>query len=98
MLTMADPHRLIREYIKAFNERRFEVAALMRPEGYVRSARMATGTFPDLRLEALNIEERGDSIFEFDPAATRTQAGDWDAGPVGTLKASGLTYVQDLIG
>jgi len=105
---MDDAHRLIREYIKAFNERRFEDAARMLtpdavlqhrpsagemkgPEGYVQSARMATGTFPDLRIEILKVEERGDAIFELDLSATGTQVGDWDAGSVGTLKASGAT-------
>jgi predicted ester cyclase len=59
------------------------------PEGYLESARMATTSFPDLRLQILRVEQRGDTIVEIDLVATGTLDGDWSAGALGTLKATG---------
>jgi hypothetical protein len=62
---------------------------LQGPHGYVESARMATATFPDLHLEVLRVERRGDTVVEVDVRAVGTQAGDWVAGELGTVKATG---------
>ena len=59
------------------------------PEGYLASARQAIASFPDLRLQIIRVEQRGDTIVEVDVFATGTLAGDWDAGPIGRLKATG---------
>jgi predicted ester cyclase len=59
------------------------------PEGYLESARQATTSFPDLRLQILHVEQRGDTIVEIDVSATGTLLGDWTAGALGTLKATG---------
>ena len=64
-------------------------APLKGREGYLTSAGMATTSFPDIRLEIVNIEQRGDTIFEVQLTATGTHAGDWAAGDMGTLKATG---------
>ena len=59
------------------------------PEGYLESARQATTSFPDLRFQILHVEQRGDTIVEIDVSATGTLLGDWTAGALGTLKATG---------
>ena len=59
------------------------------PEGYLESARMAIGSFPDIRLEILHLEQRGDTIVEIDISATGTHLGDWISDTLGTLKATG---------
>jgi predicted ester cyclase len=59
------------------------------PEGYVASARQATASFPDLRLQIIRVEQRGDTIVEIDVNATGTLEGDWDAGSIGRLRATG---------
>jgi ketosteroid isomerase-like protein len=105
---MADLRLMIREYYKAFNERRLQDSAAMftddaviqhrprseplkGPDGYIASAHQAFGTFPDLQLEVLQIEQRGDTIFDVDVSATGTHVGDWTAESLGTLKATGQT-------
>ena len=59
------------------------------PDGYLASARMAIGSFPDLRLQILRVEQRGDTIAEIDLSATGTHMGDWTAETLGTVKATG---------
>ena len=59
------------------------------PGGYLESARMAIASFPDLRLQILRVEQRGDTIVEVDVLATGTLEGDWAAGALVTLKATG---------
>jgi ketosteroid isomerase-like protein len=103
---MSNQHLLIREYYKAFNERRFADAAdlfthdaviqhrpdgapLKGPEGYLESARTTVAMFPDIQIEILHIEQRGDTIVEVDLTATGTHRGDWDMGALGVLKADG---------
>ena len=103
---MSNPHLLIREYYRAFNERRFDDAAdlfthdaviqhrpdgapLKGPEGYLESARATVAMFPDLQIQILHIEQRGDTIVEVDLTATGTHRGDWNMGALGILKADG---------
>ena len=102
---MSDIEALIARYYTAFNERRFSESAdmfsvdaeiqhrpnvpLRGPEGYVTSARMATTSFPDIRLEVISVSRRGDTIVEVELLATGTHAADWTAEGVGTLRASG---------
>lgn len=103
---MADAHLLIREYYKAFNERRFADAAdlftvdatiqhrpdgvvLRGPDGYLESARATLAIFPDIQIQILHVEQRGDTIVEVDLSATGTHRGDWNMGALGVLKASG---------
>jgi hypothetical protein len=59
------------------------------PEGYLASARQALGTFPDLQLQILHVEQRGDTIAEVDLSATGTHTGDWTSDTLGTVKATG---------
>jgi hypothetical protein len=103
---MADTHLLIREYYRAFNERRFNDASDLftvdaiiqhRPdgvtqtgrEGYLESSRATLAIFPDIQIEILHVEQRGDTIVEIDLSAIGTHMGDWDMGALGVLKASG---------
>ena len=59
------------------------------PEGYLESARMAIDSFPNIRLQILHVEQRGDTVVEIDISATGTHLGGWTAGQLGTLKATG---------
>ncbi len=103
---MGNAHLLIREYYKAFNERRFDDAAdlfsfdaviqhrpdggtLKGPEGYLESARATVAIFPDIQIQILHVEQRGDTIVEVDLVATGTHKGDWNMGALGILKATG---------
>lgn len=105
---MSDAHTLIREYYKAFNERRFAEAAelftddaviqhrpdgvqLKGPEGYLESSRATIAIFPDIQIQILHVEQRGDTIVEVDLSATGTHQGDWNMGALGVLKASGTS-------
>ena len=105
---MGDAHLLIREYYKAFNERRFDDAAdlfsldaviqhrpdgvlLTGPEGYLESARATIAAFPDIKIQILHVEQRGDTIVEVDLSATGTHQGDWNMGALGVLKANRKT-------
>ena len=104
---MPDIDALIARYYAAFNERRFSDAAdlvasdaeiqhrpnvpLRGPEGYMTSARMATTTFPDLRLDVASVSRHGDTIVEVELVATGTHAADWTAEGDGTIKASNTT-------
>jgi len=105
---MTDIDALIARYYLAFNERRFNDAAemfsddaqlqhrsnvpLRGPGGYLSSARSATTSFPDLRLEVVSVKQHGDTIFEVDLIATGRHTGDW-TGDAGTVKATGETKV-----
>ena len=98
--------QMIRDYYKAFNERRFEDAAalytadaviqhrpdgspLKGPEGYIESSRLTMAVAPDLQLQVLRVEQRGDTIVEIDVLATGTHQGDWNMGALGVAKATG---------
>jgi hypothetical protein len=104
---MSSAHLLIREYYRAFNERRFNDAAELftfdavvqhrpdgvpwkGPEGYLESARATIAIFPELQIQILHVEQRGDTIVEVDLSATGTHEGDWNMGALGTLKSDGL--------
>jgi len=106
---MPDAHILIREYYKAFNERRFDdaaelftadapiehlPAALTRrgPGGYLDSARAAVAAFPDLHLQIVRVEQRGDTICEVDVLCTGTHEGEWSMGTLGPFKPSGRRH------
>ena len=103
---MSNAHMLIREYYRAFNERRFNDAADLfaddaviqhrpdgvlqtGPEGYLESSRSTVAIFPDLQIQILHVEQRGDTIVEVDLSATGTHQGDWNMGALGILKADG---------
>ena len=103
---MPTAHLLIREYYKAFNERRFDDAAelftadaviqhrpdgslLTGPAGYLESVRATMAIFPDIQIQILHVEQRGDTIVELDLSATGTHKGDWNMGALGILKADG---------
>ena len=107
---MPSAHLLIREYYKAFNERRFEDAAelfsfdaviqhrpdgvlLKGPDGYLESVQATIAIFPDIQIQILHVEQRGDTIVEVDLTATGTHQGDWNMGALGTLKADGLEKI-----
>ena len=50
---------------------------------------MATTSFPDIRLDVVEVTWRGDTVAEVELLATGTHASDWAADGIGTLKASG---------
>jgi predicted ester cyclase len=100
---VSDAHLLIRDYYKAFNERRFGDAAemftedavlehlpsaqqLRGPAGYFESARAAVAAFPDLSLQIVHVEQRGDTICEVDVLCTGTHEGEWKMGNLGPFK------------
>jgi len=105
---MPDAHLLIREYYDAFNERRFDDAAelftddaavehlparpLLGPNGYLESARSAVAAFPDLQLQIVHVEQRGDTICEVDVLCTGTHEGEWSMGTLGPLKPTGRRH------
>jgi hypothetical protein len=103
---ISNAHLLIREYYRAFNERRLNDAAELftfdavvqhrpdgvawtGPEGYLESAHATIAIFPDLEIQILHVEQRGDTIVEVDLSATGTHQGDWNMGALGILKADG---------
>ena len=59
------------------------------PEGYLESARATIAIFPDLQIQILRVERRGDTVVEVDLSATGTHQGDWNMGALGVLKANG---------
>ena len=59
------------------------------PEGYLDSARAAVAAFPDLHLQIVHVEQRGDTICEVDLIGTGTHEGEWSMGTLGTFKATG---------
>ena len=59
------------------------------PEGYLESSRATIAIFPDIQIEILHVEQRGDTIVEIDLSAIGTHTGDWNMGALGVLKASG---------
>ena len=63
--------------------------ALSGPGGYLESARATIAIFPDIQIQILHVEQRGDTIVEVDLAATGTHQGDWNMGALGILKADG---------
>jgi predicted ester cyclase len=102
---MPDAHVLIRDYYKAFNDRRFDDAAELfthdaviehlpatharhGPAGYVESARAAVAAFPDLHLQIVHVEQRGDTICEVDVLCSGTHEGEWAIGELGPFKPS----------
>ena len=106
---MLEPHRLIRDYYQAFNERQFEAAAELftrdaiiehlttvpkrrGPDGYLDSARAAVAAFPDLHLQIVHVEQRGDTICEVDVLCTGTHKGEWSIGTLGLFKPSGRRH------
>ena len=61
------------------------------PRGYVDAATVCLAGFPDVQLQLLHVEQKGDTICEVDLLGTGTQAGDLDMGTLGVFKASGDT-------
>jgi hypothetical protein len=59
------------------------------PAGYLESARATIAVFPDVEIQILHVEQRGDTIVEVDLSATGTHRGDWNMGGLGVLKADG---------
>ena len=59
------------------------------PAGFLESARATIAIFPDIQLQILHIEDRGDTILELDVSATGTHKGDWNMGALGILRATG---------
>jgi ketosteroid isomerase-like protein len=63
---------------------------LVGPAGYLESARATLAIFPDIQVQILHVEQRGDTIVEIDLVAEGTHAGDWNMGALGVLKADGV--------
>lgn len=61
------------------------------PEGYLESSQATIAVFPDIQIQILHVEQRGDTIVEVDLSATGTHQGDWNMGALGVLKASGTS-------
>jgi len=56
------------------------------PAGYLESARAAVSAFPDLSLQIVHVEQRGDTICEVDVLCTGTHEGEWKMGNLGSFK------------
>jgi ketosteroid isomerase-like protein len=63
------------------------------PEGYLESAHATVAIFPDIQIQILHVEQRGDTIVEIDLSATGTHRGDWNMGTLGVLKADNATKI-----
>jgi len=63
------------------------------PAGYLESTRATIAIFPDIQIQILHVEQRGDTIVEIDLSATGTHKGDWNMGALGVLKADGLVKI-----
>ena len=59
------------------------------PAGYIEAARFCTGILPDVQLQLIHVEQRGDTICEVDLVGTGTHLGDMDMGTLGVFKATG---------
>jgi predicted ester cyclase len=62
------------------------------PAGYLDSARAAVAAFPDLHLQIVHVEQRGDTICEVDVLCTGTHKGAWSIGTLGPFKPSGRQH------
>ncbi len=60
--------------------------------GYLQSARAALAAFPDLSLQIVHVEQRGDTICEVDILCTGTHHGEWSLGEFGPFKPTGRTH------
>ena len=58
--------------------------------GYIQFAQMWVGAFPDDLLTIDHVEQRGDTICEVDLTGRGTHAGDFDMGPHGLFKPTGV--------
>jgi predicted ester cyclase len=58
--------------------------------GYIQFAQMWVGAFPDGTLTIDHVEQRGDTICEVDLTATGTHSGEFDMGPYGVFKPTGV--------
>ena len=67
--------------------------ALSGPPGYLESAKATIAIFPDIQIQILHVEQRGDTIVEVDLSATGTHQGDWNMGALGVLKADGAVKI-----
>ena len=56
------------------------------PAGYLESARAAVAAFPDLSLQIIHVEQRGDTICEVDVLCTGTLEGEWKMGTLEPFK------------
>jgi ketosteroid isomerase-like protein len=63
------------------------------PEGYLESAQATIAIFPDIQVQILHVEQRGDTIVEIDLVAEGTHSGDWNMGALGVLKADGVKKI-----
>jgi hypothetical protein len=59
------------------------------PEGYMEAAQFCLSVFPDVQLELVHVEQRGDTICEVDVLGTGTHLGVLDMGTLGVFKPSG---------
>jgi len=75
--------------VDAVIQHRPDGAQLRGPEGYLESSRATIAIFPDIQIQILHVEQRGDTIVEVDLSATGTHQSDWNMGALGVLKATG---------
>jgi predicted ester cyclase len=66
--------------------------ALKGPPAYLKSARAAVAAFPDLSLQIVHVEQRGDTICEVDVLCTGTHKGEWTMGELGPFKPNGQRH------
>ena len=60
------------------------------PEGYVEAAQFCISVFPDVQLQLVHVEQRGDTICEVDLLGTGTHLGVLDMGSLGIFKPDGV--------
>ena len=75
--------------IDAVIQHRPDGSQLRGPDGYLESANATIAIFPDLQVQILHVEQRGDTIVEVDLTAVGSHHGDWNMGALGVLKADG---------
>ena len=59
------------------------------PDGYVEAAQFCISVFPDVQLQLIHVEQRGDTICEVDLVGTGTHLGVLDMGTLGVFKPTG---------
>jgi predicted ester cyclase len=62
------------------------------PAAYRASARAAVAAMPDLSLQIVHVEQRGDTICEVDVVCRGTHEGEWAIGELGPFKPTGQRH------
>jgi len=60
------------------------------PDGYINAAQFCVAVFPDVQLQLMHVEQRGDTICEVDVIGSGTHLGVLDMGSLGVFKPDGV--------